>query len=383
MEHPAQMSVTLTDTGLRVALPDGEAYFNAFWLRDNCPSSFDAETRERVFDICALDGDPVIAAARVDGAALVVDWKGEDHQSRYRLEWLAGCAKGAPRPDPASIPRALWRSDKVFQRFNRADLGHDDGRCDWARALIEDGVAIVEGLEDNDQALTDLANLLGEVRPSVTGSYFDVQVHVDPVNLAFTAAELELHTDTPAEETPPGVQFLHCRANSVEGGDSLFLDGAAAAEDFRRQYPDEFELLATVTAPFYYEHDVFDWRARQRVIELDANGAVSGLTVSQHMADVFDMSQELLDRYYPAFVRFMRWLRRSEFLVRFRLNAGECIVFDNHRIVHGRAAYSADSGHRHLRGCYIDRGELRSTYRTLFRKTGQTAPSQGQSERHE
>ncbi|SPJ27124.1 TauD/TfdA family dioxygenase [Falsiruegeria mediterranea] len=377
------MSVTLTDTGLRVALPDGEAYFNAFWLRDNCASSFDAETRERVFDICALDGDPVIATAWADGEALVVDWQGEDHQSRYSLDWLMGCARGAPRTDPASIPRALWRSDKAFKRFDRADLDRDQIRCDWAPALIEDGVAIVEGLEDSDQALTDLANLLGDVRPSVTGSYFDVQVHVGPVNLAFTAAELELHTDTPAEETPPGVQFLHCRANSVEGGDSLFLDGAAAAEDFRKRYPDEFELLATVTAPFYYEHDAFDWRARQRVIELDVGGAVSGLTVSQHMADVFDMPQELLDRYYPAFVRFMRWLRRPEYLVQFRLNAGECIIFDNHRIVHGRAAYSADSGQRHLRGCYIDRGELRSTYRTLYRKTGQTAPSQGQSARHE
>ena len=49
--------------------------------------------------------------------------------------------------------------------------------------------------------------------------------------------------------------------------------------------------------------------------------------------------------------------------MRFRLNAGECIVFDNHRIAHGREAYSATSGERHLRGCYSDRGELRSAYR--------------------
>lgn len=375
MEHPASMTVTLTKTGLRVPLPSGEAYFNAFWLRDNCPSSFDPTTRERVFDICALDGDPVINTAQVEGDALIVDWQGETHQSRYALDWLADCAAGQPRADAAVIPRALWRADKQFQRFNRADLDCDEPRRDWARALIEDGVAIVDGMDNSDAALTDLANLLGEVRPSVAGSYFDVQVHIDPVNLAYTAAELELHTDTPAEETPPGVQFLHCRANSVDGGDSLFLDGAAVAEAFRMEHPEEFDLLVTVTAPFYYVHDAFDWRSRQRVIELDADGAVSGLTVSQHMADVFDMPQELLDRYYPAFVRFMRWLRRTEYLVKFRLNAGECITFDNHRIVHGRAAYSADSGHRHLRGCYIDRGELRSTYRTLMKKTGGTTPA--------
>ena len=49
----------------------------------------------------------------------------------------------------------------------------------------------------------------------------------------------------------------------------------------------------------------------------------------------------------------------------FRLNAGECIVFDNHRIAHGRASFIKGSGARHLRGCYVDRGDLRSVYRVL------------------
>ena len=77
------------------------------------------------------------------------------------------------------------------------------------------------------------------------------------------------------------------------------------------------------------------------------------------------LPQDFLDSYYPAFCRFGRMLQSDKYLMRFRLAAGECIVFDNHRIVHGRAAYSATSGERHLRGCYADRGEMRSTYRAL------------------
>src|SRR3546814_2770604 len=95
-----------------------------------------------------------------------------------------------------------------------------------------------------------------------------------------------MHTDVPAEELAPGVQFLHCRANAVQGGDNLILDGAAAAEDFRRDYPEDFQLLAETELPFYWEHEGFDIRARQRVIELDRFGAVSGVTISQHLADV-------------------------------------------------------------------------------------------------
>ena len=61
-------------------------------------------------------------------------------------------------------------------------------------------------------------------------------------------------------------------------------------------------------------------------------------------------------------------LQDEKYVMKFRLNGGECIVFDNHRIVHGREGYTAESGDRHLRGCYTDRGELRSTYRTLRSK---------------
>jgi hypothetical protein len=55
--------------------------------------------------------------------------------------------------------------------------------------------------------------------------------------------------------------------------------------------------------PFYKEHDGIDMRARQRVIELDRHGEVSGVTISQHMADIFDLPQRVLDSYYPAFVK--------------------------------------------------------------------------------
>ena len=106
-------------------------------------------------------------------------------------------------------------------------------------------------------------------------------------------------------------------------------------------------------------------RSHQRVIELDQNGAVSGLTISQHMLDLIDLPQEVLDTYYPAFCRFGKLLQDDKYIMKFTLQATECIVFDNHRIVHGRAAYSATSGERYLRGTYTDRAEMRSTYRSL------------------
>ena len=365
-------AVTLQDQGLTLHLTDGApAYFNYFWLRDNCPSSFDSQTRERSFDLQTLPAPPRATAADITDTHLVISWQGEDHISRHSLEFLAANSSATPRPDPADLPRKPWFNDHYpnMQRFAQPELiANPAARAAWAKALLTDGVALVTEMPENPTGLEDTAGLLGYIRASFFGPSFEVKTHIKPTNLAFTSKALEMHTDLPPEDLPPGIQYLHCLANSVAGGDSLFLDGLAVAEDFRNSNPEDFALLAETDIPFFCEHESFDMRARQRVIELNTRGEVTGLTISGHLQDVFDHDQRFLDRYYPAYWRFARHMHDPKYLMRFRLNAGECICFDNHRIVHGREAYSATSGDRHLRGCYTDRGELRSTYRALVAK---------------
>ncbi|RFB78705.1 TauD/TfdA family dioxygenase [Methylovirgula sp. 4M-Z18] len=369
MDAALKDPVTLQSQGLEVILPNGaRAYFNYYWLRDNCPTSFDRQTRERTFDIFHEAEAPCPARADIKDDALEIVWQGSGHVTRHGLDWLSAYAQGKPRPDPAQLPQRLWYADHYPQiaRFAQPELMRDRGLvAKWIEAMLIEGVAILTDMPNSNEGLTETARLIGHVRPTFFGEYFDVKTHIKPTNLAYTAKALEMHTDTPAEDEAPGVQFLHCRANSVEGGANLFLDGAAVAEDLRREHPEDFALLSETRIPYYCEHDTYDMRSRQRVIELDAQGAVTGVTISQHMADIFDLPQCFLDRYYPAFCRFGRMLQSDKYLMRFRIQAGECIVFDNHRIVHGRAAYTAESGDRYLRGCYTDRGEMRSTYRAI------------------
>jgi gamma-butyrobetaine dioxygenase len=359
----------LKDNGLEITLSDGAShYFNYYWLRDNCPSSFNANTRERSFDIFHLETAPRAQTAAIKDDALEIIWAGEEHVTRFPLDWLETYRTPAPRRDPADLPRNAWYGDHYpdVPRFSQPALMADTAlRAKWIEAMLTEGFTIVTDMPDSNEGLTETASLLGQVRPTFFGDYFDVKTHINPTNTAYTAAALELHTDTPAEEHAPGVQFLHCRANTVQGGGSLYSDGVAVANDFRHRDPEGFKLLSEVSVPFYCEHDTYDMRSRQTVIELDERGEVEGLTISQHMLDIIDLDQALLDVYYPAFCRFGRMLQEEKYMMKFIMKAGECMVFDNHRIVHGRAAYSATSGDRYLRGCYTDRAEMRSTYRAL------------------
>lgn len=362
-------ALVLEDHGLRVRLVSGMAYFNYCWLRDFCPSTIDPQTRERVFDLSELNSNPYPLSAYIEYDCLYIDWRDENHVTCLPLKTLQPYASAGGRaPDVAALPRQLWTSDYhlTMTRLSVADIiAFKRSRKRFARALITDGIVLVDNLQNNDSAVRELAETIGPVTPTVDGSYFDVRLTIEPTNLAYTACALELHTDLPNEEAAPGVQFLHCRANTVEGGRSLFVDGGAVAEALREERPEDFSLLSSHDIPFFRRHDGWDYRAYQRVIELDHAGNVSGVTVSQHLQDAIDLPQNLLDVYYPALLQFIRMLKQERFVNRFRLAAGECIVFDNHRVVHGRESFVAQSGERHLRGCYVDRGALRSTYRTL------------------
>lgn len=367
--HAADKNVSLCEKGLRALLPDGSwSYFNYYWLRDNCPASFSATTRERSFDIFHLPHPPQAESADLKGDQLIIQWANEDHISHIPLEMLTMYAQDQRRTDPASLKRVAWFHNHFphVPRFSHAELTTDSSKvAQWIEALIVEGFAIITDMPDSDEGLTQTANLIGKIRPTFFGDYFDVKTKINPTNTAYTAGALELHTDTPAEEHAPGIQFLHCRANSVQGGLSIYADGVAVANNFRQVDPEGFRLLSEIDLPFYCEHDTYDMRSRHKVIELDHNGDVSGLTISQHMLDIADLPQGVLDNYYPAFCRFGKMLQDERFVMKFMMKSGECMSFDNHRIVHGREAYTATSGERYLRGTYTDRAEMHSTYRAL------------------
>jgi gamma-butyrobetaine dioxygenase len=66
-------NVSLSEKGLYIVLPNGKrAYFNYYWLRDNCPSSFNASTRERSFDIFHLAQAPLADSASLEGGTLII-----------------------------------------------------------------------------------------------------------------------------------------------------------------------------------------------------------------------------------------------------------------------------------------------------------------------
>ena len=73
--------------------------------------------------------------------------------------------------------------------------------------------------------------------------------------------------------------------------------------------------------------------------------------------------------FYTAYRRWAELLAQPGRQLNLRLAPGDCLVFDNTRVLHARTAFSLNPGssERHLQGCYADLDGLASTLAVLSR----------------
>ena len=343
--------------------------FPYLFLRDNDPSGFHPQTQERIFDLLSVPENLKPIKISIEDDALLIDWKTDTpHRTKLGAGWLADHRPGRRVPDSADIEAVSWGAEFLHHLpRHSADslLGTRSAMRDWLIGLRRDGLSVVIGLADSEEAGTEFGRAIGSLRRTNFGETFRVETKPDPNNLAYTSHALPLHTDLPNQEMPPGFQFLHCVRNDAAGGGSVFLDSFRIAEHLRDTDPYAFELLSTVPIPYRFQDRDFDIRADRPLIGLDERGRLFDVRYSAHLMNTFHMEGDVMVDYYKAYRRFMTATRNPADMIAFKLEAGEMVVFDNRRVLHGRETFNPATGHRLLRGFYIDRGDIDSRIRKL------------------
>lgn len=349
--------------------------YDAIWLRDNCPADRDSRTGQRLVDIADLPEDPAIGAvSRNSGAAVLITWRGEPKSSWYSLEWLREhCYCDDHRAARKHIP-LIWRADQSGKLLwmEYAELqASKRAETRWLRAILDQGIAFVRGVPTEDGKVLEIARLLGYVRETNYGRIFNVRPVTNPRNLAYSERGLGVHTDNPYREPVPGVQVLHCLQADEGGGDSLFVDGFAVADELRSQDPRAFDKLARVMVPFGYRDDCVDLQADRHLIELTPDGGLAAIHYNGRSVRPVRLPTKELEAFYHGYRGFSRLLRDRRFEFRVKLASGDVVAFNNRRILHGRTPYSQAAG-RWLQGCYVDFDGLMSNLTILERKLGLT-----------
>jgi gamma-butyrobetaine dioxygenase len=338
--------------------------FASIWLRDNLREDRDPHSGQRLVDIADLPAEPRIRSAIADDKMVHVQWESEARPASFDLDWLAlhGCASALQRPEFATrlwLEGALRDASRDFAWATLTEArSNSAARLDWLTRLLQDGVAFLSAVPSTDAAILEAMSLVGRVAETNYGLVFDVRSVPQPENLAYSDLGLGLHTDNPYREPVPGFQVLHALIASVEGGESLFADGFALAEHMRVCDPEAFAQLTQTPVPFLYRSQYAELYAERPLVQLSCRGDVTAVHYNSRSIAPLRLSARAARPFYAAYRRFAALLREPRFQMRFRLNTGDLVAFDNQRILHGRTGFSSANYPRHLRGCYLTRDSV-------------------------
>lgn len=341
-----------------------------------------------------LTREPAIDAAAVhrpeSADALDVTFGPDGHQAVFTRSWLAG--QTLAEPDA--------RSEDAKQLWSARDFRAGPPRTPWhaylasgavrlrcLRELLGIGFMLLTGVPEQPGAVLDVAGSFGYVRETNYGRLFDVRVEPSAANLASTCLPIGPHTDNPYRDPAPTIQLLHCLTNAASGGESGLLDGFRAAAQLRAEDPRAFECLTRTPVTFAYADPAAELRATRPMIEVNPAGLIRairynsrsmqamrprpGTTPAQAAAEIHE--------FYVAYRAFAAILLRPYLTLAFDLAPGDCIVFDNTRILHSRAGFDA-AGERHLQGCYADVDGAESAVAVLARSCSRRAGHAAEAE---
>jgi len=352
---------------LKVIWDDGEeSKFNYLWLRDNCPSAHDKDSRHRMFNILnvSIDINPKKYNVSANGS-LEIEWSEGDHKSIYDPSWLRKNCYTIKNKNKYVSPYKLWDSS-LQKDLKSIEIDHDEiinsevGLIKWLELLHYTGIAIVKNAPTEENSAFKVLNRISHTRETFFKTPFEVINIPKPNNSAYTAHALRNHMDLPWFENPPGYQFLHCLINSAKGGNSSAVDAFAVADYLKKNEKEVFDIL--VNTPLKFRDKDYTQEAIRSVygtaISLTKDGDYNDIRYSIATLDALDCHPDQMDAVYKAHHRFGNLLHDDKFQINFRLEPGDIFSFNNRRLLHGRTEFDPNSGHRHLQGYYMDRDEI-------------------------
>ena len=352
----------------------------AVWLRDSCCCAIcrDARTGQRLVSITDQPEQVWMAAVSVGADSVTVVFGPDGHQSVYPRSWLAD-QQSAPEDARNEDAKRLWAASDHASRVPQASwplyLADEAHRAECLDKIMRDGFVLLRDVPPEPGTVLTVAESMGFVRETNYGRLFDVRVEATPSNLAFTALPIAPHTDNPYRDPVPTVQLLHCLTSAVAGGDSGLVDGFLAAGILRAEDPAAFAVLTGSAVTFTYCDPTVELTATRPMIGLDPRGRIREVRFNNRSMQPLRPSpgerpSDAADRavaFYAAYRAFAAIVARPDLMLKFRLEEGDCVVFDNTRILHARTAFAA-TGNRHLQGCYCDLDGVASTLAVLRRR---------------
>ena len=102
--------ISKNGSSLNIEWKDGEkSSFNFLWLRDNCPTAHDKDSRHRMFNILNVTENIEAKEFKINkDGKLIIKWSEGEHTSFYDPSWLRNNCYTLKNKKKYSSPYELW-----------------------------------------------------------------------------------------------------------------------------------------------------------------------------------------------------------------------------------------------------------------------------------
>lgn len=353
--------------------------YHAIWLRDNAaePATHSPVTREQVGHPWDLPEDLAVSAVAVaENGSLTVTFAPEGRSVAYNPGWLRALDySGCRRDDLGQIAPTYWdcRRLEAPPTFDGpACLDRDAALMEALEALMEFGIVRLRDVPTEETAVQRAAERIGTIRNSNFGFLFDVRTAPAEARKAadsnaYFSGALAPHTDLATREYEPGLQLLHCLRNTTRGGQAVYVDGFAVADELRRTDAGLWRAVTQIEWTFTNRSPATDYRWRAPLVVLDGSGDPCEIRATTFLRGPLNVDFGDVEAAYAGLRAFQTLAASARFGMTFDYTPGDLVIFDNRRVLHGRTAFDDAVGERALKGCYMEREEVLSRIRVLRR----------------
>ncbi|KAI0784502.1 mitochondrial protein [Abortiporus biennis] len=374
-------SSRIDDRKVVIGFENGEwARFHHMWLRDHCrcPQCFHSVTKQRLVNTFEIPRDikPMKVESKPEG--LEVIWpSSQPHVSIYPWSWLRHNSYDPQLPNQQSLSseKILWGS-KICETpptvaYEDVTASDDRGLYKWISNVDKFGFSFVSGVPATTEATEELVERIGFIRKTQYGEFWDFTADLSRGDTAYTNIALGAHTDNTYFTDPCGLQVFHLLSHTEgSGGETLLVDGFYAASLLKELHPEAYEVLSKVGVPAHAAGEMGNIytptpQGAYPVLS-HANGELTQVRWNNDDRSVMNrLPPADLEAWYDAIRLWNKFLTSSDSEYWVQLSPGTVVVVDNHRVLHGRSAFT---GKRRMCGAYVGVDEYRSKLNVLKEK---------------
>ncbi|CAB4404256.1 unnamed protein product [Rhizophagus irregularis] len=366
--NPIAVSTTLTK--VFIDWPDGQtSKFHNIWLRDHCKCDecFHKVTKQRLVDTFKIPEDLESESALPESNGIKIKWS-DGHTSFFRWTWLRRHSYDPQFVDfqPFLQKKILWdaRIKEYPPTVKYEDvMKSEEGLSNWLLNIDQFGFCFVDGVPPKVEETEELAKRICFIRETHYGRFWDFTSNLEHGDTAYTSLALKAHTDNTYFTDPSGLQMFHLIEFDGTGGSSLLVDGFWAARRLKMTFPEAHKILSTIRIPAHSagDPDTLIEPTPNAYPILNYNPLTNEIYQIRYNNDdrstLSHLSSNEVEAFYDALRKWNNILidKENEYWV--KLEPGRALIFNNWRVLHGRAGFT---GHRRLVGAYLNWDDYRS-----------------------